>query len=231
MGVIGGVESLNKIYDDEAKKVKLYLELLIKDSNELNPFEAMLLSFPTDYDKWLVAIKFFEINRQKQILQSFITNLKSNIEIVEIRDGVLPPKVCYDALRIYEIYLNTLSSEKRNTTDNTKTYDTDITKISELYNYLKDNVINCQEYEFITAVATADFSTITILKKSCFKYMIFTLGTYGGMSKEWYSESVKSLNTKASNCSGANVIEKYKSDLEVLLKQKKTPINILQKKP
>lgn len=231
MSVIGGIESLNKIYDDEAKKVERYFKLLIKDSNEFNSFESMELSFPTDYNRWLVVIGSFDMNRQKQILQSFVTTLKANIEIAEIKDGVPPPKACYDALRIYEIHLNMLSSEKRNTTDNTKTYDTDRNKISELFTFLKDNVIDCKYHEFITAVATADFSTITILKKSCFKYMIFALGTYGGMSKGWYSESVKSLDTKAGKCSGANVTDEYKTDLEVLLKQKKTPINILQKKP
>ncbi len=123
MGIVGGYEILNKMKADEEKKVKYYYELLNKtltnDSIELSIIESMELSFPTDYNRWLVVIGFFDINRQKQILQSFVTTLKANIEIAEIRDGEKPPKACYDALRIYEIHLQTIiATENTLNTDN-----------------------------------------------------------------------------------------------------------------
>jgi len=111
-----------------------------------------------------------------------------------------------------------ISTETENKSSESKTYDVDINKISELYYILYDyGVIDCEFYEFFTAVATANFSKINILIISCFYHMIFVLGSHKGfMSKKWYSESAKSINTTPKKCSGATVGEKYKEKLEKL---------------
>jgi hypothetical protein len=126
-------------------------------------------------------------------------------------------------------------TEAENNSSESKTFKIDVNKIKKLFSFLNDDIIACKEHEFLKAVATANFSNITILKKSKFQFMIFALGTYnGGMSKEWYLESAKSINIRASKCSGATVEDDYKKDLgdiikkefEVIEKHKKTLTNI-----
>jgi hypothetical protein len=239
VSVIGGMDVLKELYEDESKIIDRYFKLLEKawtyGEKDLDIIESMELSFPVDYSNWLIVIKAFDVKKQEQILHSFVANLKANIEIAEIRDDETPPKDFYNALRIYEIHLNMLSLEKEEATSITETYDTDVNKIKKLFSFLNDDIIACKEHEFLKAVATANFSNITILKKSKFQFMIFALGTYnGGMSKEWYLESAKSINKRASKCSGATVEDDYKKDLgdiikkefEVIEKHKKTLTNI-----
>lgn len=110
MGIIGGMDALNKFKENKAKKVRMYTDILIKalTGKELDPIENMELCFPTDTEIWLEIIKPFNLKRTVQILSLFVNELKANIEIAEIRDKERPPQQCYDALRIYEIHLNSL---------------------------------------------------------------------------------------------------------------------------
>lgn len=227
MGVIGGMDVLKELYEDESKIIDRYFKLLEKawtyGEKDLDIIESMELSFPVDYSNWLIVIKAFDVKKQEQILHSFVTNLKANIEIAEIRDDETPPKDFYNALRIYEIHLNMLSLEKEEATSITETYDTDINKINELFTFLKDGgVINCELHEFFKSVATANFSKIYKKKKICLDYMICAFTKYGGMNEEWYSAAVNSIQKDKKQCSGngSKTTPEFKKNVDAIMSNK-----------
>jgi len=152
----------------------------------------------------------------KQEAETILTSIWQVINKVnEFADWIVE---MYDKIKSVELEASSNSdlNIKSKSISNSDYFDTDLSYVGKVYNYISGDVIpdTITIASFLNCVSTADFSTIwgiTGVKRAKFRYMICVLSAK--MPSDWYKLAAKSICSIPQKCSGAKVPDDWKQSV------------------